>query len=86
MYSAAEYSAAAADAMGEYEDEIRQAEIMLDARGRQLAHEEIIIEADEVIEKNAAVATATLLEKGLVDSKNGDQIKQLIARAWSSSE
>ena len=85
MYTAAEYDAAADDAMGNYEDEIRQAEIMLDARERQISHEQIIIEADEVIQENAMLATATLLEKGLVDSEQADQVRQLIASAWSST-
>ena len=85
MYTAAEYGAAAADAMGNYEDEIRQAELMLDARERQISHEQIIMEADEVIQENATLATATLLEKELVDSEKADQVRQLIARAWSSA-
>ncbi len=85
MYTAAEYDAAADDAMGNYEDEIRQAKIMLDAREREIMHEQIIIEADEVIQENAMLATATLLEKGLVDSEKADQVRQLIARAWAST-
>lgn len=86
IYTAAEYAAAADDAMGDFTDEIRQAEIMLDARERQMSHEEIIIEADEVISENARLATATLLEKGLLDNTNADQVRQLIAQAWASTE
>jgi hypothetical protein len=85
IYSAAEYAAAAEDARGNYEDEIRQAEIMLEAKERQMAHEAIIIEADEVIKENARLATASLVEKGFVDSASADQAKRLISQAWSSS-
>lgn len=85
IYTTAEYAAAADDAMGNYEDEIRQAEIMLEAKERQMSHEEIIIEADGVINENARLATATLVEKGLIDGASAGQIKQLVAQAWSSS-
>ena len=85
IYTAAEYAAAAEDARGNYDDEIRQAEIMLEAKERQMAHEAIIIEADEVIKENARLATETLLEKGFVDSASADQVKHLITQAWSSS-
>jgi hypothetical protein len=85
VYTTAEYVAAADDARGDYEDEIRQAEIMLEAKERQMAHEAIIIEADEVIKKNARLATESLVEKGLVDGASADQIKDLIAQVWSST-
>jgi hypothetical protein len=84
IYAAAEYVAAAEDARGNYDDEIRQAEIMLEAKERQMAHEAIIIEADEVIKENARLASGTLVEKGLVDSASADQVRKLIAQAWSS--
>ena len=86
IYTAAEYTAGADDAMGDFEDEIRQAEIMLDARERQMSHKEIIIEADAVIGENARLATATLVDKGLVDNTNADQVRELIAQAWTSTE
>lgn len=50
-----------------------------------MSHEEIIIEADGVINENARLATATLVEKGLIDGASAGQIKQLVAQAWSSS-
>jgi hypothetical protein len=86
IYTAAEYTAAANDAVGDFEDEIRQAEIMLDARERKMSHEEIIIEADALIGENARLATATLVEKGLADNTNADQVRELIAQAWTSTE
>lgn len=84
LYTAAEFAAAADDARGNYEDEIRHAEIMLEAKERQIAHETIIIEADEVIKENARLATESLVEKGLVADANSGQIMDLIAQAWSS--
>ena len=56
---------------------------MLEAKERQMSHEEIIIEADEVINKNARLATETLVEKGLIDGSSAGRIQQLIAQAWS---
>ena len=85
IYTTAEYAAAADDAVGNYEDEIRQAEIMLEAKERQMSHEEIIIGANEVINENARLATETLKEKGFIDGTSADQTKQLIAQAWSST-
>lgn len=85
IYAAAEYVAAAEDARGNYDDEIRQAEIMLEAKERQMAHEAIIFEADEVIKENARLATEALVERGLVKDAGADQARKLIAQAWSSS-
>jgi predicted secreted acid phosphatase len=85
IYAAAEYAAAAEDARGNYDDEIHQAEIMLEAKERQMAHEAIIIDADEVIKENARLAIETLVEKGLVKDASADRAEKLIAQAWSSS-
>jgi hypothetical protein len=84
LYKAAEYTAAADEAMGNFEDEINQAEIMLEAKARQLFNEEVIITADEVIAQNAQLATTTLVEKGFVNSADRDKVVKLIAMEWSS--
>lgn len=83
IYKAAEDRAAADDARADFEDTIRQAEIMLDARDQQLRHKKVIIEADDVIAENARLATAALVEKSLIDSAKADQVRQLIAEAWA---
>ena len=85
LYTAAEYAAAADDAMGNFEDEIRQAEIMIEARERQLANEQVIIEADSVIKENARLAADSLIEKGLVHGATAGEVRNLIARAWSAT-
>jgi hypothetical protein len=85
IYTAAEYVAAADDATADYEDLNRQAEIMLEAKERQLAHEKIIIEADEIIKENARLATETLVEKDMIDSAKASQVRALVTKAWSSS-
>ena len=86
LYKAAEYAAAADDAMGNFEDEISQAEIMLDARARQLFNEEVIMTADEIITQNAQMATATLVEEGFVSNADKEQVVNLISEAWSSND
>jgi hypothetical protein len=58
---------------------------MLEAKDRQMAHEAVILEADEVIKENARLATETLVEKGFVDGAQAGRTKELIARAWSST-
>ncbi len=84
IYTAAQYTAAADEAMGEFEDQIEQAEIMLEAKERQISHEEVIMEADELISENARLATTTLLQKGMVDSEKSGQVSRLITQAWAS--
>ncbi len=85
IYTAAEFVAGADDAVGDFEDEIRQAETMLESKKRQMFNEEIIIEADEVIRENARLATATLVDKDLVSGADAGQVNQLIAQAWAST-
>jgi len=84
VYTAAEYVAGADDATADFEDLNRQAEIMLEAKERQLAHEKIIIKADEVIKKNASMATQSLVEQGFIEGSKADRVEKLIAQAWSS--
>ena len=85
VYKAAEYTAAADEAMGDFEDQISQAEIMLEARARQLFNEEVIMTADEIIAQNAQIATASLSEKGFVSDADKKKVLELIAKEWSST-
>ena len=84
IYTAAEYAAAADEAMGNFEDELRQAEIMIEAKEHNEKDEAIIKEADEVIDQNVHTATSALVENGLVKSADVDQVVRIIARSWAS--
>ncbi len=85
IYTSATYTAAAQEARANFEEEIRQAEIMIEAQERKLSNEKIIVAADEVIAESARLAAETLVEKGLVDSGDSEDVRKLVAELWAST-
>ncbi|MFN2138524.1 MAG: hypothetical protein ACK2UK_21385 [Candidatus Promineifilaceae bacterium] len=84
IYGAAEQEAAANDARADFEQEIRNAEIMFEAQERKTQHEKTIAEAEVVIDENVHTATAALVDHGLINPSNADAVTRIIARSWAS--
>jgi hypothetical protein len=83
IYEAATYAAASSEAMADFESEIREAEIMLEAKERREREEEIIAEAEVVINNDVRKATAALVDKGFVKENDADGVSSIIARSWA---